>query len=130
MIPSLTNLVSATMQQKLGMGQHMFHTQALMTQQLQAMPTLSIAPSDGLHAGQKEVSLTGSFKNVMLNSLQSVNQTVTEPNRLMQQAMAGAPVDIHDIMIANTKSELAVTMSSQMLTKAIQAYDRLNQIQV
>ncbi|MFM7390023.1 MAG: flagellar hook-basal body complex protein FliE [Vampirovibrionales bacterium] len=131
MIPSLSGLVSATMQQKLGLGQHLFHSQALMNQQLGSLPTLSLSQPDKTSANtETKLGLTGSFKHVLLQNLNQVNSTVTEPNQLMERAMRGEAVDIHDIMIANTKSELAVTMSSQMLTKAIQAYDRLNQIQV
>jgi flagellar hook-basal body complex protein FliE len=72
----------------------------------------------------------GSFQNVMANSIQGINQTVRAPEALMKEAMSGGRVDIHDVVIASSKAELAVSLTSQTLTKVIQAYDRISQIQV
>jgi flagellar hook-basal body complex protein FliE len=72
-----------------------------------------------------------SFKNVIADTLQGVNQTLGAPDELMQQAMSGAPgVDIHDVMVANAKADLAINVATQVTTKIIQAYDRLLQIQI
>jgi flagellar hook-basal body complex protein FliE len=67
---------------------------------------------------------------LLKNTLGQVNQTVQAPDALMQQLMRGGNVDIHDVAMANTKAELAVTLTSQMLTKMVQAYERVSQIQV
>jgi len=48
----------------------------------------------------------------------------------MHEAMTTGSVDVHDVMIANAKSELVVNIAAQMTTKVIQAYDRILQIQI
>jgi flagellar hook-basal body complex protein FliE len=71
------------------------------------------------------------FKSVLSNTIGQVNQTVQQPDALLKQLMSGnSNVDIHDVVMANTKAELAVTLTSQVLTKVIQAYERVSQIQV
>jgi flagellar hook-basal body complex protein FliE len=71
-----------------------------------------------------------SFKEVMSNSVNSVNGVVTQPDALLKQAMTTGGVDVHDVMIANAKAELAVSLTAQFTTKVVQAYDRILQIQV
>jgi len=70
------------------------------------------------------------FQNVLSTTLGNVNQTLQQPDRLVQQALMGGKVDIHDVMLANSKAELTVNIASQTITKAVQAYDRILQIQV
>jgi flagellar hook-basal body complex protein FliE len=71
-----------------------------------------------------------SFQNVMMNMLDTVNKTAQRPDALLKEAMTTGNVDIHDVMIANAQAELAVNVTAQMVTKAVQAYDRILQIQV
>jgi flagellar hook-basal body complex protein FliE len=71
-----------------------------------------------------------SFKDTMANMIQDTNKTLALPDELMQQSLAGGNVDIHDVMIANTKADIAVNLYSQVATKVIQGYDRIQQIQV
>jgi flagellar hook-basal body complex protein FliE len=71
-----------------------------------------------------------SFQQVMMNTLQSVNETTQKPDMLLKEAMTTGGVDIHDVMVANAKAELAVSLTAQFSTKIIQAYDRILQIQV
>jgi flagellar hook-basal body complex protein FliE len=72
----------------------------------------------------------GSFKDVMGNLLTETNHTLNAPDELMNRALTTGDVDIHEIMIANTKADLAVNLASQVVTKVIQAYERVQQIQV
>ena len=39
-------------------------------------------------------------------------------------------IDIHDVMIAMSKSEITVNVATQAVGKVIQAYDKVMQIQV
>ncbi|MEB3287807.1 MAG: flagellar hook-basal body complex protein FliE [Vampirovibrionales bacterium] len=88
----------------------------------------------GLHHLDPSASVqsvqSGSFKDVLNNTLQNVNQTMAAPDALMHEAMTTGSVDVHDVMIANAKSELVVNIAAQMTTKVIQAYDRILQIQI
>jgi flagellar hook-basal body complex protein FliE len=71
-----------------------------------------------------------SFKAVLGNLVHHVNETAGAPDELMRQAMTTGEVDVHDVMIANAKSELVVSVTTQIATKVIQAYDRIKQIQI
>ncbi len=71
-----------------------------------------------------------SFKDMVSNAVGNVNETLSAPDTLMQRAMTTGDVDIHDVMIANAKAELAVNVTSQIATKVMQAYDRILQIQI
>ena len=72
----------------------------------------------------------GSFKDVMGNLLSDTNKTLALPDELMNRSLTTGDVDIHEVMIANTKADLAVNLASQVVTKVIQAYERVQQIQV
>ncbi len=93
------------------------------TQFLDPMPAMS-------SLSQTEGTQPGGFKNMLADMVKGVNQTVSAPDALMQQAMTTGGVDVHDVMIANAKAELAVNITAQVVTKVIQAYDRVLQIQV
>ncbi|MFN8615333.1 MAG: flagellar hook-basal body complex protein FliE [Vampirovibrionales bacterium] len=67
----------------------------------------------------------------MLNHLAGgLNQTMQAPDAMMREHALYGTYDIHDIMLANSKAELAVNLTAQFTTKVMQAYDRILQIQV
>jgi flagellar hook-basal body complex protein FliE len=80
--------------------------------------------------GTPTTSAVGSFQQVLGQSFQQLNQTVQAPEALMQQAMSGGPADIHDVVMASTQAELAVSITTTAMGKLIQAYDRVSQIQI
>jgi flagellar hook-basal body complex protein FliE len=71
-----------------------------------------------------------SFQNVLMNTLQKSNATMVQPEKMMEDYMRGGQVDIHDLMIAGVQSELATTMVSRTLTRVVQAYEKISQIQL
>jgi flagellar hook-basal body complex protein FliE len=71
-----------------------------------------------------------SFKDIMVNMVKDTDRTLTEPDKLMSRALSTGDVDLHEVMIANTKADLAISIISQVATKVIQAYERVQQIQV
>jgi flagellar hook-basal body complex protein FliE len=73
---------------------------------------------------------THSFKSVLGNVVHNVNETLNTPDALMKEAMTTGNVDVHDVMVANAKSELLLNVTTQIATKVIQAYDRILQIQI
>jgi flagellar hook-basal body complex protein FliE len=70
------------------------------------------------------------FSNVLGNMVGELNTTMVAPDSLMQRAITTGDVDVHDVMMANAKADIAVNVASQVLTKIIQAYERVQQIQV
>ena len=72
----------------------------------------------------------GSFLNVMANVAGDMNRTLESPNELMKRSLTSNDVDVHEIMIAVAKADMTINVSTQVLTKVIQAYERVQQIQV
>jgi flagellar hook-basal body complex protein FliE len=74
--------------------------------------------------------LKSSFQDAIMNTLNHVNEAAQAPDALMHDAMTTGGVDVHDVMVANAKSELLISVTTQVATKVIQAYDKILQIQI
>ncbi len=71
------------------------------------------------------------FKTVFSGLIENFNTELNAPDNLLKDVMSGSKnVDIHDVMTAMAKSEIAVNVATQITGKVIQAYDRITQIQV
>lgn len=70
------------------------------------------------------------FQDALMNTLDSVNQAAQAPDAMMHEAMTTGSVDVHDVMVANAKAELLLSVTTQVATKVVQAYDRILQIQI
>lgn len=74
---------------------------------------------------------TSSFKDVMTNMVSNINDQMNQPDDLLAKAASGTgDVDVHDVMIAMSKAELTLTVATNAVSKVIQAYDKIVQIQV
>jgi flagellar hook-basal body complex protein FliE len=71
-----------------------------------------------------------SFQDAMVNMLSEVNKASEVPEAMMHDAMTTGGVDVHDVMVANAKSELLISITTQVATKVVQAYDKILQIQI
>lgn len=110
------------------------------------MYTPKINPFSNTHQAQFKASVTSpqasqgmaflndpqkaSFQDVLGNLTKETERTLNLPDELMNRALTTGDVDMHEVMIANTKADLAVNIASQVVTKIIQAYERVQQIQV
>ena len=71
------------------------------------------------------------FKQVFSGLVENLNAEVNAPDNLLKDVMSGNKnVDIHDVMTAMSKSEIAVSVATQIVGKVINAYDRVSQISV
>ncbi len=78
-----------------------------------------------------ETPSTGDFKTVFSGLVENFNQELNAPDNMLKDVMSGSSnVDIHDVMIAMSKSEISVNVATQAVGKVIQAYDKVMQIQV
>lgn len=74
---------------------------------------------------------TKSFKDVMTNMVSNVNDTLSKPDDLLAKAASGTgDVDVHDVMIAMSQAEVTLTVATNAISKVIQTYDKIVQIQV
>ena len=78
-----------------------------------------------------ETPATGDFKAVFSGLVENFNQELNAPDNLLKDVMSGNNnIDIHDVMTAMAKSEIAVNIATTAVGKVIQAYDKVMQIQV
>lgn len=71
------------------------------------------------------------FKDVLSGLTSNLNQEMNAPDKLLNDLVAGRNgVDVHDVMTAMSKAELNITIATQAISKVIQAYDKISQIQV
>ena len=78
-----------------------------------------------------ESSESPNFKQVFTGLMEDLNTEMNAPDNLLKDVMSGNKnVDIHDVMTAMSKSEITVSVATQMVGKVINAYDRISQISV
>ncbi|MBQ3311344.1 flagellar hook-basal body complex protein FliE [bacterium] len=71
------------------------------------------------------------FKQVMGDMLSDINNQMNKPDDLLVQAASGTGnVDVHDVMVAMSQAEITLSVATTAVTKVIQAYDKIAQIQV
>lgn len=95
------------------------------------MPASSMPSMPSLGVKSIDETQGSSFKGVMSNLTQSLNQDMNAPDQLLKDSMTGnSDVDIHDVMTAMAKAEISVSVATQVTSKVIQAYDKIMQISV
>ena len=74
---------------------------------------------------------TADFSSVMSGLVENLNTQMEAPDNLLKDVMMGNQnVDIHDVMTAMSKAELAVSIATTATGKVIQAYDKIMQLQI
>ena len=74
---------------------------------------------------------TVNFQSVMSGLVENLNTSMEAPDNLLKDAMMGSQnVDIHDVMTAIAKAEIAVNVATTATGKVIQAYYKILQIQI
>ncbi|MBR1460975.1 flagellar hook-basal body complex protein FliE [bacterium] len=74
---------------------------------------------------------TADFKTVFSGLVENLNNEMNAPDNLLKDVMQGNEnVDIHDVMVAISKSEISVNVATQLVGKVINAYDRISQMNV
>ena len=81
---------------------------------------------DAINSDEKIVSFADTVKGMA----KDLNDTVNAPDRLMEGMLTGDGTDVHDVINAINKADISVTVATQVLTKVVQAYDKIMQIQV
>ena len=70
-----------------------------------------------------------SFKNVVADMMQELNEVTNKPEQLTQDAMLGR-ADVHDVMAAIAQSEITVQAATTITGKILQTYEKIMQIQI
>ncbi len=87
-----------------------------------SLPPTSIAKPQGEQAG--------SFKNMLLDSIQNVNSMQQQADQAVETLMTGGEVDPAEVLTAVQKADLAFRLMMQMRNKMMQVYQEVKDIRV
>jgi len=73
---------------------------------------------------------TTTFGELLKEKLLEVNRLQVEANELTNQFMAGEPIDLHTVMIAAEKANLALQLTVQIRNKLLEAYQEISRMQI
>ncbi len=88
-------------------------------------PALSI---DGA-AGSEEIG-PKTFSDLLADSLNNVQELQAETNRLSEDLALGKPVELHQVMLAATKAQIAMELIIEMRNRLIEAYQEISRMPV
>ena len=70
------------------------------------------------------------FGNYLKDALKEVNRLESHADTLTKKLAAGENVDIHDVMIATEKANIALQLTIQVRNKAVEAYNEIMRMQI
>lgn len=72
----------------------------------------------------------GSFSEFLETNLHKVSELQRDADRLVNKMIIGDNVDLHQVMIATEKAEIAMQLTLQIRNKLVEAYQELSKIQI
>lgn len=70
------------------------------------------------------------FGDALQRGLQSVSSLEHQADRVAENVATGGDAQVHELMVANTKSQIALDTLVQVRNKAIEAYQEVMRLQV
>jgi flagellar hook-basal body complex protein FliE len=93
-----------------------------------ALPAMPTPPSIGAAGAAQPAG--GSFKDLLVNSLQQVNSMQMEANQAVETMAGGGDVNPAEVLTAVQKADLAFRMTMQIRNKLVQAYQEIQNIRI
>ena len=90
--------------------------------------TQSAMPFAG--AAKPQSAGDGSFKDMLLGSIQDVNQMQQQADQAVETLMTGGDANPAEVLTAVQKADLAFRMMMQMRNKMMQVYQEVKEIRV
>ncbi len=81
-------------------------------------------------AGTGRTDGTVSFKSLLADALDQVNQLQQNADAAVVKAAAGEQVALDEVMVAIQKAELALQMTTQIRNKMVEAYQEVVRMQI
>lgn len=73
---------------------------------------------------------TASFKDVLAEKLEEANSLQKQADRLTETFMAGGEADIHEMLIAMEKADMALRETVEIRNKLVEAYKEIEKMQI
>lgn len=74
-----------------------------------------ISPSDA----------TGNFGQLLNKTIEEVNQTQIQSDRMTEKLVRGENVDLHQVMIASQKASITLQTTMEVRNKVVEAYQEI-----
>jgi flagellar hook-basal body complex protein FliE len=87
-------------------------------------------PQQATPIGGTNATPAPGFTDALANGIQQVSDLEHQADAMIQDLATGGPTKIHEVMIANTQSSLAVDMLVQVRDRGIQAYQEIMRMQL
>jgi flagellar hook-basal body complex protein FliE len=85
-------------------------------------------PQTKIHS--KRQNKEGSFASFLKEKLEETNKLVKEADLLTEKVLSGEDVELHQVMIATEKAEIALQLTLQIRNKLLEAYQELSRMQI
>ena len=86
--------------------------------------------SSGINSTQKTSENKTSFADVINDALNRVNDLQVQSSNMTDDFLTGKSDNIHSVMIAGSKADLALQMTLQVRNKVMDAYKEIMNMQV
>jgi flagellar hook-basal body complex protein FliE len=100
---------------------------------INAISLSNISPINGVTSLERKpatpAEATESFASFLKNALDSVAQQETDVHTVTDQFIIGK-ADVNDVMIASSKAELSLALTSQIRNKVVEAYQEIMRMQI
>lgn len=84
----------------------------------------------GIDPAKAEPSPTTGFKEVLEQSIDTVNKALNEAEQAAAGLVSGQHSNIHETMIAMEKANISFRLMTKMQNKAIEAYQEIMRLQL
>ncbi|MGI6452766.1 MAG: flagellar hook-basal body complex protein FliE [Syntrophomonadaceae bacterium] len=77
-----------------------------------------------------EISKTVSFGDLLKNMIEEANTLQQRADRLTESFLMGEPVEIHQVVLAMEKADIALRQTMQIRNKMLEAYKEIANMQI
>lgn len=71
-----------------------------------------------------------SFASVLKQSIENLNQTQLQSDKMTEKLALGQNVDLHQVMIASQKASITLQATMEVRNKVVEAYQEMMRMQV
>lgn len=94
------------------------------------IPTINKTDSTILPSENSSIEGISSFKDIISNEIEKLNNTQVKADKLTQDFITGEVEDLHSVMIATEEARIALELAVQVRNKCVEAYKEINNMQL
>lgn len=91
---------------------------------------LELTPLRGASGPEPAAREEASFREILTQKLEEVDRLQKEADTLVQRFAAGQVEDVHQVLLAAEKANLALQLTVQVRNKVVEAYQEIARMQI